>query len=284
MEFCYATLVKLRFIMYTKMYTFLFFYAIMKNKREDAMEKIQNVYDDEKFFSQYKEMRDSKINANELIEIPIIKSMLPDLKKKKIFDLGCGEGEMAKFFIDKGAKKVVGIDVSHNMISEAMKKESKNLEFKLLPMEEISSIDEKFDIVFSSLAFHYVEDFTKLMKDISSKLKKNGYLIFSQEHPLVTATIRTNDIPKYIEKDGKRYYYLSDYNDIGKRLIDWNIEGVVKYHRNFETIFNSLKDANMEIVELRESKASEEAIKIVEKYKNLNNRPFFLFIKARKIK
>ena len=153
------------------------------------MEKIQNVYDDEKFFSQYKEMRDSKINANELIEIPIIKSMLPDLKGKKILDLGCGEGEMAKYFIESGAKKVVGIDVSQNMINEAQKKQDKNLEFKLLPMEEISSIDEKFDIVFSSLAFHYVEDYYKLMKDISKKLKKNGYLIFSSfYHPLIYNT------------------------------------------------------------------------------------------------
>lgn len=248
------------------------------------MEKIQNVYDDEKFFSQYKEMRDSKINANELIEIPIIKSMLPNLKGKKILDLGCGEGEMARYFIESGAKKVVGIDVSQNMINEAQKKQSKNLEFKLLPMEEISSIDEKFDIVFSSLAFHYVEDYYKLMKDISKKLKKNGYLIFSQEHPLVTATIKIKDLPKYIEKDGKRYYYLSDYNDVGKRLIDWNIEGVVKYHRNFETIFNALRESGLEIVELRESKAPQEAIKVVEKYKNLNNRPFFLFIKAKKAK
>ncbi|MBR1988481.1 MAG: class I SAM-dependent methyltransferase [Clostridia bacterium] len=248
------------------------------------MRKIQNIYDDEKFFSQYKEMRDSKINANELIEIPTIKGMLPNLKGKKILDLGCGEGEMARFFIEKGAKKVVGIDVSQNMINEAKKHEYKNLEFKILPMEEISSIDDKFDIVFSSLAFHYVEDYYKLMKDISSKLKKNGYLIFSQEHPLVTATIKTQDLPKYIEKDGKRYYYLSDYNDVGKRLIDWNVEGVVKYHRNFETIFSALKESNLRIEELLESKASEEAIKIVAKYKNLNNRPFFLFVKAKKIK
>ena len=37
------------------------------------MTEIQNVYDNEKFFNDYKEMRDSKINANELIEIPIMK-------------------------------------------------------------------------------------------------------------------------------------------------------------------------------------------------------------------
>ena len=248
------------------------------------MDKVQNIYDDETFYNLYKEMRDSKINANELIEIPTIKSMLPNLKGKKILDLGCGEGQMARFFIEQGAKKVVGVDISQNMLNEAKKNQSKSLEFKLLPMEELSLIDEKFDIVFSSLAFHYVEDFGKLMRDISCKLKKNGYLIFSQEHPLVTCAIKTKDNTKYIQKDNKRYYLTSDYNNVGKRLIDWNVEGVVKYHRNFETIFKALKESNMNIEELLEAKASKEAIEIVEKYKYLNDRPYFLFIKAKKIK
>lgn len=247
------------------------------------MEKFQNIYDNEQFFKEYKEMRDSKINANELIEIPTIKSMLPDLKGKTILELGCGEGEMSNFFVEMGAKKVVGIDISQNMISEAKKHQCENLEFKVLPMEEISSIPGKFDIVFSSLAFHYVEDFFKLMQDISDKLKKNGQLIFSQEHPLVTCYIKPQDNLKYIEKDNKRYYLTSDYNNIGKRLVDWNVEGVVKYHRNFETIFHALNRANLKIDDLIESKASKEAIEKVEKYKFLNDRPYFLFIKATKI-
>lgn len=247
------------------------------------MEKFQNIYDNEQFFKEYKEMRDSKINANELIEIPTIKSMLPDLKGKTILELGCGEGEMSNFFVEMGAKKVVGIDISQNMISEAKKHQCENLEFKVLPMEEISSISGKFDIVFSSLAFHYVEDFFKLMQDISDKLKKNGQLIFSQEHPLVTCYIKPQDNLKYIEKDNKRYYLTSDYNNIGKRLVDWNVEGVVKYHRNFETIFHALNRANLKIDDLIESKASKEAIEKVEKYKFLNDRPYFLFVKATKI-
>ena len=247
------------------------------------MDKIQNIYDNEEFFSSYKEMRDTKINANELIEIPVIKSFLPDLKDKKILDLGCGEGEMSKFFLEQGAKKVVGVDISKNMLNEAKKKKVKNLEFKLLSMEEISSLKGKFDIVFSSLAFHYVEDFYKLMKDVANKLKKGGLLIFSQEHPLVTSSIRSKDLPKYIEKDDKRYYYISDYNNIGKRFVDWNVEGVVKYHRNFETILKAIKQANMNLEDLIESKLPEEAIRKVEKYKFLNHRPLFLFVKAKKI-
>lgn len=247
------------------------------------MEKFQNIYDNEQFFNSYKEMRDGKLNANELIEIPTMKSLLPELKGKNVLDLGCGEGEMSRHFLSLGAKRVVGLDISQNMLNEAKKFKTENLELKLMPMEEISSIEEEFDVVFSSLAFHYVEDFYKLMKDIASKLRSGGCLLFSQEHPLVTAMVRTKDMPKYIEKDNRRYYIVTDYNNIGKRFVDWNVEGVVKYHRNFETIFKALKEAGFELEDIVEAKAPEEAIKKVEKYKFLNDRPYFLFIKARKV-
>ena len=248
------------------------------------MKKIQNVYDDKNFFSAYKEMRDSKLNANELIEIPIMKEMLPDLKDKKILDLGCGDGCMSRFFVEKGAKQVVGVDISQNMINEAMKYEHKNIKYFVLPMEELDKLKGKYDIVCSSLAFHYVEDFEKLMKDISNKLKNNGYLVFSQEHPVATAYIVPKDGTKHIDIDGKRYYLVSDYNNNGKRVLDWNKKGVVKYHRNFETIISDLINAGFSIQQLREARPSKEAIKLVPKYVYQNDRPYFLFIKAKKNK
>ena len=39
------------------------------------------------FFEGYKKIRDNKINANNLFEIPALFSMLPDLKNKRILDL-----------------------------------------------------------------------------------------------------------------------------------------------------------------------------------------------------
>ena len=40
-----------------------------------------------------------------------------------------------------------------------------NIKYKVMAMEDISKIKEKFDIVISSLAFHYVKDYEKLIKD-----------------------------------------------------------------------------------------------------------------------
>lgn len=247
------------------------------------MSKVQNVYDNNDFFKEYKSMREGKINANELIEIPIMKKMLPDVKGKDVLDLGCGVGEMSRYCAENGAKSVLGLDISSNMINEAKKQNDyPNVDFKILGMEELEQVERKFDIVFSSLAFHYIEDFEKLMKDISNLLNDGGILVFSQESPLVTASILDEDTPKYVEKNGKRIFALSDYNVIGERKYSWNIDGVVKYHRNFSTVVNAIISAGMNILEMQESYATEEAIRLVEKYKYQKDRPYFLFVKAKK--
>lgn len=247
------------------------------------MKKPQNIYDNSLFYNEYKEMRETKVNANELIEIPTIKSMLPSIKGKRILDLGCGNGSMSKHFIEQGAEYVLALDISENMIEEAKEKNNdKKIKYAVLGMEEISSIKEKFDLVFSSLAFHYIEDFTKLTSDINSLLNNNGILLFSQEHPTVTAPVLEKNMEKRIEINNKRYYLLNNYGNNGSRTFSWNNCDVIKYHRNFECLINTLIKNNFTILEIKESTASKEAIDLVEKYKYQKDRPYFLFIKAQK--
>ena len=247
------------------------------------MDKPQNIYDNSVFYNEYKEMREGQINANELIEIPIMKTMLPDLKGKRILDLGCGNGSMSKYFAENGASYVLALDISTNMIEEAKEKNNhKNITYDVLGMENISTIKEKFDLVFSSLAFHYIEDFNKLTLDINNLLNENGILLYSQEHPTVLATILELGAKKRVEINNKRYFLLSNYNENGKRLMLWNDCEVIKYHRNFEYLINTLIENKFNILQIKESTASKEAIELVEKYKYQKDRPYFLFIKAQK--
>lgn len=247
------------------------------------MKKSQNIYDNEHFYKEYREMREQNLNANELIEIPIMKSMLPDLKGKRILDLGCGNGAMSKYFIEQGASYVLALDISENMITEAKEKNNNpNITYDVLGMEKIDTIKEKFDLVFSSLAFHYIEDFDKLTTDINNLLNEAGILLYSQEHPTVLAPIYDLGTKNRIEINNKRYYLLNNYNENGKRAFLWNDCSVDKYHRNFECIINTLIKNNFTITQIKESTASQEAIELVEKYKYQKDRPYFLFVKATK--
>lgn len=245
--------------------------------------KIQNVYDNNEFFESYVEMRGTELNANSLVEIPIILSLLPDINGKDILDLGCGYGKISKFFIENGAKSVVALDISQNMIDLANKQNAdKNIEYFVMAMEDIDKIEKKFDVVYSSLAFHYVKDFDRLLKNIYSLLKPNGILLFSQESPLNTAIIEKGNMENRIEIEGKRYYLISDYNNEGLRSFKWKDTEVFKYHRTYASIVNSLVDNNFKILRMEDSIASNEAIEKLDKLKYQKDKPYFTFIKAQK--
>ena len=149
----------------------------------------QNIFDDQTFFTEYQKLRDNRANYNNLIEQPAMKKLMPDTAGKSVLDLGCGCGQSCVDFVRNGAESVLGIDISEKMLAVA-NKEAKNDKIKYLQMSmsELDKLSMKFDIVYSSLAFHYVPDFQKLANDIYNLLNTGGYLLFSQEHPIVTAT------------------------------------------------------------------------------------------------
>jgi SAM-dependent methyltransferase len=243
----------------------------------------QNKYDDKTFFDYYVDMRESGNNANSLIEMPTIKTLIPDLKDKSVLDLGCGMGEMCKYYKSLGAKRVLGIDISTNMIDYANTHNKEDgIEYMILPLERLFKIKERFDVVISSLAFHYVEDFDALMKDVRAIMNPGATLIFSTEHPMATCLQLPLDghIDKKIDIEGERYYLVKDYNRPGKREYVWNDEVVVKYRRNFEIFVNGLVSNGFMIDKLIEPAATEKAISIIPKYKYQYDRPYFLVIKC----
>jgi 2-polyprenyl-3-methyl-5-hydroxy-6-metoxy-1,4-benzoquinol methylase len=132
-------------------------------------------------------LRKREVNANNLFEIPTLYSLMPELQGKKILDLGCGSGERCKDYIARGAEKVVGVDISEKMLEVARRENSNpNITYINMPMEDIGCIEESFDVVISSLAFHYVEDFQGVVENVYSLLCDGGIFLFSQEHPIST--------------------------------------------------------------------------------------------------
>ena len=242
----------------------------------------QNIYDNETFFAGYKKIRENEGNANNLFEIPALFSMLPDLTGKRVLDLGCGFGEHCRKFVECGAEKVVGIDISEKMLEVAR---TENADPKItyinMPMEDIAGLQEKFDVVISSLAFHYVEDFEGVIRNIHSLLEKNGVFVFSQEHPLNTCHSGGNRWTR--DANGNKLYLnLANYGVEGERESVWFVDDVKKYHRTFSTIANTLTDAGFIIEKMIEPMPTEELLERYPDYGDLFHKPDFLLIRTRK--
>ena len=110
-----------------------------------------------------------------------------------VLDVGCGEGrlttEIAKR-IPNG--KILGIDISANMIHEAQKSfyDVSNASFECIDATKFD-VKNRFDRAISFEAFHWIEDQLKALKNIYESLKPGGYLYIlmlpSRKNPIFEA-------------------------------------------------------------------------------------------------
>ena len=255
-------------------------------KERNVIMNEQNIYDNEVFFKGYQELRENKgYTANDLIEIPQLFQLIGDVKNKTVLDLGCGAGGGAKKLIELGAKKVLGIDISTKMIEKAKKEtNSLNINYQVMSMNEIDKIDEKFDLVVSSLAIHYIEDYDGLCKKVYNLLNEGGEFIFSHGHPMDSAPILKDYSENFVIINDKKYFLLSDYNNEGKRVSHWFVDGVETYHRNMGHLVNGLIDAGFKLEKLLESYVTDEIVKINPKYIEQKDHSYYVYFKAIKEK
>ncbi len=80
----------------------------------------QNIYDDPTFFSGYSQLPRQVHGLDAAPEWRAIQTLLPDLKGKRVVDLGCGFGWASRWMRAQGAASVLGLDLSANMIAHAI--------------------------------------------------------------------------------------------------------------------------------------------------------------------
>ncbi|MDR3456619.1 MAG: methyltransferase domain-containing protein [Verrucomicrobiae bacterium] len=124
--------------------------------------------------------------ANSVVQQSWARELIARLKLRgdeHILDVGCGDGkvtaELARA-VPRGA--VTGIDASTEMIQFAKQTfpaaKVSNLHFKIGDARAIQ-FKEKFDVVFSNAALHWVDDHEAILRGAASVLKPGGRLVVS---------------------------------------------------------------------------------------------------------
>lgn len=241
----------------------------------------QNIYDDEGFFQGYSQLSRSVHGLDGAPEWETLRSMLPDLTGASVLDLGCGFGWFSRWAREQGgAEKVIGVDVSENMLARGKAEtQDPNISYIKADLETLELDSEKYELVYSSLAFHYIENLQGLLKEVHRSLKPGGSLVCSVEHPIYTASSR----PEWIQHpSGHQTWPVDHYQQEGPRTTNWLAEGVIKQHRTMGTYLNMLIGLGFTITHVEDWGPSEAQLAAHPEWEEEGHRPMFMLMSARK--
>lgn len=241
---------------------------------------MKNHYDDPDFFQAYGQMARSQNGLPAAGEWHELENMLPNFQDKDVLDLGCGYGWHCIYAAEHGAKSVLGIDISQKMIEKAKSMtKSDKVSYEIFSIENIDDLDKQFDVVISSLAIHYVQDFNSIAQKVFKLLRSSGDFIFSVEHPIFTAQ-GTED---WVYKDGQIDHWPVDrYFSEGIRETNFLGHKITKYHKTITTYINDLILNGFSITKVVEPTPTLEMQASSQEMRDELRRPMMLLISAHK--
>ncbi|SDW65779.1 Ubiquinone/menaquinone biosynthesis C-methylase UbiE [Marininema mesophilum] len=238
------------------------------------------LFNDHKALRNYMERRGRDDNPNKVLEGPVMSQLIGAVEGLDILDLGCGDAGVGRKMIQQGCRSYTGLEGAPRMAEKA--REGLAGTRGQLVETDITEWDypeDQFDLVISSLVFHYIEEMPQLLKKVYRTLKPGGRLIFSVEHPIVTSCFKG-----YGTEISQRHedWRVDDYFYTGERVKHWLGNDVRIFHHTVEEWFLMVQKANFTVDSLRESCPEKRHFSSEKEYRRRMRVPLFLFLKGKK--
>ncbi|MDH4580583.1 class I SAM-dependent methyltransferase [Pseudomonas sp. BN415] len=238
----------------------------------------QNIYDDPDFFEGYGQLGRSRFGLAGAPEWPALRALLPEMRDLRVVDLGCGYGWFCRWARENNASTVLGLDVSEKMLERARSSsEDPAICYERADLERLVLPEGSFDLAYSSLAFHYVQDLAGLFAEVYRALVPGSRLVFSIEHPIYMAPTNPGWV---IDGEGRKTWPIDGYQMEGPRVTDWLAKGVIKQHRTLGTLLNLLIGSGFRIAHVEEWGPTDEDIAAMPALGEERERPMMLLVAA----
>lgn len=170
--------------------------------------------------------------------------LIGEIKDRAFLEIACGSGRSLKYLLDRGARKVYGLDFSENQLEESRKfnkqyQKSGRLELINATMEKRVKI-EPVDVAFSIYGIGWTEDPKKTFSNVLSYLKPSGLFVWSWDHSIFTNISYEN---------GRFSVIYSYHQEKPVTLKDWKKKdcNVHITYRKSATWFKLLKESGFDI-------------------------------------
>lgn len=232
---------------------------------------------------------------------PVVFSQLqPHIKGANVLDVGCGEGYCARKVVDMGAARVIGVDISDEMISSAINTSNGDERFKFFSAAcssligilernrrelSIQGAKGSMDVAIAVFLFNYLttSEVLEAMKQVHEALKPGGIFVFSVPHPNMI-TCHDNSSIFHLKSEGKGYFSSRNQKILGHICtIDGETLNIMSIHKTLNDYMEAIKATKFEIVDIVEAGVTDEHMKIDPDFFNsVKDKPLHLIFKLRK--
>ena len=201
---------------------------------------------------------------------------------RRVLDVGCGEGQVARLAAKMGAELVVGVDPTHAQVAVARERAGgphyARSGAACLPFPAAT-----FDAVVACLVFEHIRDVDDAIAEVSRVLESGGRFLFFLNHPLLQ-TPSSGWIDDQVLDPPEQYWRIGPY-----LVEDETIEEVEKdvfipfIHRPLGRYVNALLDNGLALTRMEEPAPPPGFLARAAEYQAAATIPRLLFLRAEKL-
>lgn len=230
-----------------------------------------------------RELRKGNDITRDHFMLPAFLDHCPDLRRKRVLDVGCGDGSIARIINNRGAL-VTGVDFSENMIDLAKSlSKAYDINYTVGSAAGLTKIFHKseFDVIISFMVLHSVDNLASFFHQASEILSERGEIYFLTAHPCfrkkkseylknrgIVITGYFNSEIEYVKWDFGRF----EKNNMEDIRFPWKLEDYI----------NGLANAGFSIDKIIEPCPTKAAIKLLPSLEKWTHAAHSLIVKASK--
>lgn len=155
-------------------------------------------------------------------------------------DIGCGNGEVAKYIAQTYRGNVTGIDIDPEQVKIARDSDGDIPHLKYLEADstDLPFEDDSFDVVLSFGVLHHIDNWDDALEEIKRVLRKGGYFIYgdiiypeaitdmdkSSGFSFGLATVDVGEVDSFLEESG----FVKIHSSVEKSFVVKNYEAVYR--------------------------------------------------------
>ena len=201
---------------------------------------------------------------------------------RRVLDVGCGEGQVARLAVRCGAEVVVGVDPTRAQVALAVERAG-GPAYARSGADGLPFADGSFDTVVACLVFEHIEAVDRAIAEVARVLEPGGRFLFFLNHPLLQ-TPNSGWIDDQVLDPPEQYWRIGPYLTESETIEEVEKGVFIPFiHRPLSRYVNALAKSGLYLREMLEPAPPAGFLAMAEEYEAASTIPRLLLLVTAKM-